>query len=96
MPKVVLRILAPLASERIDPSKNESLVSTESDFSNGFPLCCMIRIKGIQAKHAFTVAISLALASLNLLHIRCTNLEDSYKAFPDFARDPGPSIPLDL
>ena len=56
----------------------------------------MIRIKGIEAKHAFTVAISLALASLNLLHIRCRNLEDSYKAFPDFARDAGPSIPLDL
>jgi len=56
----------------------------------------MIRIKGIEAKHSFTVAISLALASLNLLHIRCRNLEDSYKAFPDFARDPGPSIPLDL
>lgn len=96
MPKVALRILAPLASGRIRSIKYESLVSRESDFSNGFPLCCMIRIKGIQAKHAFTVAISLALTSLNPLHIRHRNLVDSYKVFSDFARGPGPSIPLDV
>lgn len=56
--------------------------------SNVFPLCCLIRIRGIQAKQVFIVAISLAFALLNPLHLRHRHFVGHYRAFSDFARGP--------
>lgn len=93
VPKVVLRILVPLASGSTRSVKKRiSCKQGITLLSNVFPLCCLIRIRGIQAKQAFTVVISLAFAFLNPLHLRHRYFVGHYRAFSDFARGPW-SIP---